>query len=285
MALSRLVTALSAQIAAQVPGAPSVGSAAPASAGELPLVTVAIEAATSSMRSIGQVPGPVQTGALRVDVELDLADLVLHVGGDPSMDVPLISDGRRLLQLPHGSIVRADGTDTPPFDGGDLLVRAGATTFTPVQTAPGAGEVQLDVAAGTLRFPSALATSGTLSLGYFIGAWEVRVDRFSATAHLDVAAASADALATLVPQVERALAQERIPVASGIRRIEPTALSAGTPAFAATDAPRRQRLTYTIEFEAIDPIIPTSGGPIVTVDVDVEPFGEHFTISREAQQP
>ena len=312
MALSRLVAALADQLLAELAvgptpnpnpsPSPSVGSVSPTTVAELPLVTVSIEGATSSLRSVGKVPGPIRTGALPVDVRLDLNDPVLHLGDE---DVPLLSADRRLLQLPHGSIVRADGTDGGLFTGVDLLVRIGAATFEPVAGAPAAGQVQLDPAGGTLRFPSALAATGTVELGYFIGTWEVRVDRFSATTHLDVAAATQAQLSALVPRIESALAPERISVARGIRRIEPIALSASVPAFvagaaaadSATTAARQQRMTFAIEFESIEPVIPSNGGPITSVDATVRmltadrpvaadnPFVETFTIIREADRP
>jgi hypothetical protein len=281
MALSSLVTALATQIAAEVQNPPGVGTAPAVSNGDLPRVTVSIEAAMPAMRSVGQIPGPVQTGALRVDVEIDLADAVLHL---PDENVPLLSPDRRTLQIPHGSVVRASGDDTPPFAGTDLLVRVGATTFTPVHTTPNASQVRLDIAAGVLTFLNPLPATGTIELGYFIGTWEVRVERFAASAHLDVAAASQAALDTLVPAIEAALSPQRITAGTGIRRIEAVALSAASQITGLPPAARQQRLSYQIDFELIEPIIRTSGGPIRRIDVHIQPFGENITIT-EATQP
>ena len=281
MALSNLVAALGAQIGAQVANAPPVGTAPPVAPGDLPLVTVSIEAAMPAMRSVGQIPGPVETGALRVDVEIDLADATLHLPGET---VALLSADRRTLQIPHGSVVRASGDDTPPFTGADLLVRVGTTTFSPVHTTPTAGQVNLDITSGVLTFLNPLPTTGTIELGYFIGTWEVRVERFAATTHLDVATASQAAMQTLVPQIEAALSPQRIAVETGIRRIEPLALSGATQITGLPTSARRQRLTYQIDFERVEPITHTSGGPIRRIDVHIQPFGENFTIT-EATQP
>ncbi|MET0663160.1 MAG: hypothetical protein ABWZ42_08510 [Ilumatobacteraceae bacterium] len=282
MALSSLVSALAAQISTAVENPPEVGAAPVTAVGDLPRVTVAVESATAAMRSVGQVPGPIETGALRIDVEIDLADPVLHFADE---DVPLLSPNRRTFQLPHGSIVRASGDDLPPFTTSDLRVRVGTTTFTPVHAVPSAGQVALDIASGALTFPNPLPTSGTIELGYFVGTWEVRVERFAATAHLDVSAVSQASLETLVPEIERALSPLAFAAGSGVRRIEPVALSSATTIDGLPPAARRQRLTYQVDFELIEPIIPTSGGPIRRIDVTIQtPFGENFTIT-EASEP
>jgi hypothetical protein len=192
---------------------------------------------------------------------------VLHLAGE---DVDLLSPDRRTLQLPHGAVVRASGDDTPPYAAGDLLVRLGPTTFAPVHQAPTATQVQLDIPSGALTFADPLPISGTLQLGYFVGLWELHVERFAATVHLDVAATDADAAETLSTAVESALTPERGVQQAGFRRLEPRALSAMAPIPGIGGALRSRRLTYAAEFELIEPIIPSSGGPIRTVDVDSE---------------
>lgn len=282
MPLSNLVAALAAQITSGVDDPPEVGTAPALAVGDLPRISVSIESATAAMRSVGQVPGPIQTGALRIETEIDLADPVLHLGGE---DVALLSPNRRTFQLPHGSIVRAGGDDLAPFSGSDLLVRVGATTFTPVHATPSTGQVALDIASGALTFPNPLPATGTIELGYFVGTWEVRVERFAATVHLDVATASQASLDALVPEIERSLHPLAFTPQSGVRRIEPIAFASATTISGLPTAARRQRLSYQVDFELIEPIIPTSGGPIRRIDVTIQtPFGENFTIT-EASQP
>jgi hypothetical protein len=267
MPASSLIAALGDHIAAIVQNAPPVGAAAPAAGADIPRITVSLEDIVPAIRGLGSAPSAPIEGALRVNTSVDLADPLLHTGGE---EVELLSADRRTLQLPHGAVVRASGDDTPPYGTGDLLVRLGATTFTPVHQAPAAGEVQLDIPSGALTFPSPLATSGTLELGYFVGLWELHVERFAATVHLDVAAADADAAVTLSSAVEAALMPERGVQQAGFRRLEPRALLAAAPLPGISGAHRSRRLTYAAEFELIEPVIPSSGGPIRTVDVDSE---------------
>ncbi len=283
MPLSSLVLAVREQLTAEIPGAPPVSSDAPAVAADLPCVTVSIEGAGTSFRGLGSFPAPAQTGALRVTTTVELADAVLHLAGE---DVELLSADRRTLQLPHGAVVRVSGDDTPPFGPADLDVRLGATTFAPVHEAPTGAQVRLDVPSGTLTFADALPPSGTLELTYFVGMWEVRVERFSATVHLDVAAATSASVESLVAAVEAALSPERGVAARGFRAVAPVALSAASPVAALGASARSQRLTYAVDFERIEPVIPSSGGPIAQVDVDSTvdpilspPFTESFEVT------
>ena len=233
------------------------------------------------MRGLGAFPSPPLTGALRVNTSVDLADPVLHL----EEDVDLLSPDRRTLQLPHGAVVRASGDDSPPYGTGDLLVRLGATTFTPVHAPPTATQVQLDIPSGALTFANPLPAAGTLELGYFVGVWDVRVERFKATMDLDLAAVDAAALATLSAAVEVALQPGRPVAARGFRSVEPSALSAATPIPGVAGAARTQRLVYAVEFESIENVIPSSGGPIRAVDVDsffdpivIAPVKESFEV-------
>jgi hypothetical protein len=282
MPLGSLVTALRAHFVTAIPGGPPVGGEAPAAAADVPRITVSLEDVVPSVRGLGAFPSPPLTGALRVETSVDLADTELHLDGE---DVELLSGDRRVLQLPHGAVVRASGDDTPPYSTGDLLVRLGATTFTPVHAPPAATQVRLDIPSGALTFLDPLPTSGTLELGYFVGVWDVGVERFRATVHLDMAADDGAALETLSTAVETALAPGRQLAARGFRSIEPRALSAAVPIAGVAGAQRTQRITYAVEFESITPVIPSAGGPIRVVDVDsvfdpivVAPVTESFEV-------
>ena len=187
MGLTSVVDAIAAHLAASLPPpAPAVGPAQPATGADLPAVAISVTRAEQPLPALGRTPASVMTGALRVETSIDLADPVLHLPGE---DVSLLSPDRRVVHLPHGSVVRADGIGEHPFGAGDLLVRVGATTFPPVAGVPSAAQVQLDPQAGILRFLDPLPAGGNLELGYFIGAWEVRTERHQGEVEVEVFAA------------------------------------------------------------------------------------------------
>lgn len=275
---------------AGIPGLPPVDALVPGAPGDVPRITVSVDNAVPAVRGLGEIPGPPQTGALRVETSVDLADPRLHLAGET---VELLSGDRRTLQLPHGAVVRADGTDTPPYSTADLTVRLGATTFTPITGGtPTATQVRLDVASGAISFRDPLAAAGSLTLGYFVGLWEITVERFAATMYVDVAHNDPDAHTALLTAVEDGLARAQWPTAAGMRQIQPVALSAALPIAGLPVANRSRRLTYAIDVERIEPVIATSGGPIRAVAVDhvaldvppegpVEQPAEAFTVGSE----
>jgi hypothetical protein len=250
--------------AAGISELPPVDSVAPAAAAEVPHITVS---------------APPQTGSLRVEVDLDLADPVLHLAGE---DVPLLSADRRTLQLPHGAVVRESGDDQALFAPTDLLVRLGATTLTPVHAAPAAGEVQLDIPSGALTFASPLPSTGTLVLGYFIALWEVKVERFTADVLIDIADNDVDDHVAMIEATEAALRADQWPATAGVRSIEPVALSPSVPIPGLPAANRTCRLTYRADIEVVEPVIPSSGGPIRRIEFVIRPpLDEQFAIGAE----
>jgi len=268
MGLTAVVDAIAAHLAATLPPpSPAVGPTQPATGADLPAVAISVTRAEQPLPALGRTPVSVMTGALRVETSIDLADPVLHLPGE---DVSLLSPDRRVVHLPHGSVVRADGIGDHPFGTGDLLVRVGPTTFPPVAGVPSAAQVQLDAQAGILQFLNVLPAAGTLELGYFIGAWEVRTERHQGEVEVEVFAASGAVAADLSAAVDAVLTRDPIPVATGLRRVEPLGLGPITvaPAVLGLAATSRSRvLRYRFSFERIDPVIQTSGGPIVRVDV------------------
>jgi len=287
MGLTSVVDAFVAHLTATLPApGPGVGPAQPSAGADLPMVTVSVTGAEQPLPALGRTPTSLMTGALRVDTSVDLADPVLHLPGE---DVALLSGDRRVLHLPHGSVVRADGTGAHPFGLGDLLVRRGATTFTPVAGVPTATQVGLDPDAGVLRFLDPLPAAGTLELGFFVGAWEVRTERHQGEVAVEVFAASPATAGDLSAAVDVVLTGDSIPVATGLRRVEPLAVGPVTVPLAGLGLPagaRTRVLRYRFSFERIDPVVQTSGGPIRRIEVDSTidatpnpPVTEAFTVT------
>jgi hypothetical protein len=274
--LGRLIEAVSSHLAAKLPSPPAlIGAVTPATNAELPAITASITEAVRPVPSLGRVPGPVMAGALRVNTSVSLAQPTLTIGDET---VQLLSADRRTLQLPHGSVVRADGLADFPFSVADLSVRLGPQTFTPVAGPPAsATDVQLDPAAGTAVFRDPLPATGALLLGYFVGAWEVRSERFKAGLSLEVFGSTAAAVQTLSDQVEQALEPHRIPPEIGIRSLEPVALGPIGPRAVSGGAVGR-RIDYAVDFEHIEPLILTGGGPITSIHVSGHPGTEQFIV-------
>ncbi len=269
MGLTAVVDAFANHLTATLPPpAPAAGGTQPTGGADLPAVAISILSAEQPLPALGRTPASLMTGALRVDTSLDLTDPVLHLPGE---DVGLLSPDRRLVHLPHGSVVRADGVGDQPFAAGDLLVRLGPITFTPVAGPPaGPTQVQVDPQEGTLRFGDPLPASGTLALGYFVGAWEVRTERHQGEVAVEVYAASSAATADLSASVDDALTRVPIPVGTGLRRVEPLGLGPVTVALFGLGLPATTRsrvLRYRFSFERTDPVISTAGGPIRRVEV------------------
>jgi hypothetical protein len=265
--------------AAGISGLPPVDGVAPAAPTDVPHITVSVSDAVPGFRGLGELPAPPQTGSLRVEADIDLADPVLHVPGE---DVPLLSADGRTLQLPHGAVVRESGDDLAPFATTDLLVRLGATTFAPVHATPAAGQVQLDIPSGALTFASPLPSTGTLELGYFVALWEVRVERFTANVLIDIAHNDVDDQFILIEASEAALRADQWPASEGVRSIEPVALSPSVPIAGLPAANRTCRLTYHADVEVVEPVIPSSGGPIRRIEfVARPPLAEQFAIGAE----
>src|SRR5262249_6539090 len=105
MALATLLDALRTHLQGVLSPAPAlVAGAYPAVAAELPAVTVSFASVSERLRGLARLPAPTQTGALRVDTTLDLANPVVVF---PDETVRLLSTDRRTVQLVHGPIVRA----------------------------------------------------------------------------------------------------------------------------------------------------------------------------------
>jgi hypothetical protein len=276
MALSSFVDLVRDFLQTSLEPAPAlVGDGYPADAADLPAVTISISGASEPLRGVGRLPAPTLTGALRVETSLDLENPVVAF---PDEDVRLLSDDRRVVLLAHGPLVRADASTTPPWRQADLAVALGATTFAPVAGNPAAGQVQVLVDTGELRFASPLPDTGTLDLGYFVGEWEVRTARYRGDLNLEAFAEDRAGVDTLSRQIGDALDSPSIP---GLQQLSPTAWGPVGAVDATRGNARSLALTYRFDYELIEPKLATGGGLIASVAVDSAPGPEHFDVTRE----
>lgn len=276
MPLSSVLDAVRQFLSTTLTPAPArIGDGFPTKPNELPAVVLSLAEATELLQGVGRRPAPTLTGALRVDTTLDLANPVVTF---PDEVVTLLSPDRKTVQLAHGPLVREDGTQTQPFALTDIRVVRGATTFTPVAGAPAAGQVQVLPDTGELVFSSAQPATGTLSLGYFVGEWEVRTARYQGLLTVETLAGDLAGVDALTRQVDAALDE---PAIAGLQQLNPVSWGPVDVPNNARGNSRSRALTYRFDFELIEPKLATGGGLIATVAVDSSPGPEHFDVTRE----
>jgi len=282
MGLAALTDALGTYLGSALDPAPSlVGSTYPAVSGDLPAVVVSCTDVVHQLQGIGRLPAQSMSGALPVSTTVDLADPVATF---PDAVVTLLSTDRLTLTLPHGPLVAADGTTTT-FGSADLHVTVGATTFTVVDAAPGAGDVRPDPDLGTLEFGAALPATGTLAASYFVGEWEVRTERYQGLLLVETFAADAAGVDTLSRAIETALLEPAGAPPQGLNQIEPTSWQAVEEAGTNRASARSRALGFSFDYELVEPHLAAGGGLISTVSVNSTFGAEHFDVQREGSTP
>jgi hypothetical protein len=283
VSLAVIVDHVSIRLAAGLDGDTTVGDVAPTSADQVPAVTLDLDDVTSVLGGIGRIPRGTRTGALPVTSEIDLADPVLDLGDGESLTV--VSADRLSVVLPHGPLVRADGAASGTFTAADLTVRDTAP-WQVVSGTPSGRQLRPDPDAGLLHLGEPLPVSGTLHLEYRIGAWDSTVSRFQGRLRVRVIADGAD-ISALVRMVADVLASPD----PGIRLAPLSWGAAGrTDGAPLPDDVRVQDLTFRVDAEVEQPLLPTGGGVIskVAVALRAEENGvihhESFDV-RPRQQP
>lgn len=234
-----------------VPAPVLVGPAEPEKATELPALVLSLERAERAGGGVGERVAPV-TGALRWQAAVDLANPVL--ADDPS--TVLLDAARKTLVLPHGGLVREDGTEGP-LGPGDLVVTVNGNprVFTS------------DPAVGTLRFATALPATGTVAARYFVGRWERRVERLAGVLRVDACGRTGAEAAALSDAALDALSGER--ARRGVKRL-PSWSVAGVSSIGAAEPGtklRRRVLRFTFVFENEVDRPESSGGVIRSIPI------------------
>jgi hypothetical protein len=282
MGLAALTDALAGYLKSTLSPAPAlVGAIYPSVKGDLPAVVISCSGVDFQLRGLGRLPAASESGALPVATSVNLASPVATF---PDAVVALLSTDRRTLTLPHGPLVASDGTITT-FGSSDLHVTIGATTFTVVDTTPGAGQVQPDPDLGVLHFGAALPSTGTLTVSYFVGEWEVMTERYQGALLVETFAADAPGVDSLSRAVEHALLAPPGAPPQGLNHIEPTAWAAIEEAGKDRAAARSRALGFTFDYELVEPNLAASGGLISTVSVSSTFGAEHFDVQHEGSTP
>ena len=174
-----------------------------------------------------------------------------------------------MLTLIHGGLIRADATDGA-LGPDDLEVRLDGALVPLVAAPPGAGEVSVEPAIGTLTFGTALPAAGTVRADYHLGIWERRSTVIRGTLALDTwADAAGDAIAISGAAV-RALLAAANGALPGLREIALATLGpveteeSGLPGPA---LPRRRRALLVFEYNHVEDRPVSSGGIIGTIPI------------------
>lgn len=283
--LSRVAAYLTG--AGLAPAPKIVGATEPAATTDLPAVVLSLESTSRVNPGIGE-RSQLMVGALPWQATIDLANPVLPE--EPTF--VLLDASRKVLILPHGGLVKADGTDPgdAPLESPDIKVFVNGASVSVVTQAPGAGEVEASPRVGTLTFGTALAAAGTVQVSYFLGQWEQRLERIAGMLRIDVCASNATDTVTLSDAiVDAMLAPAAKTSVTRLIALAPASIgSVGAPETAPVLRRRSTRMTFTFEREVNKP--DSSGGIITRIPSTaqlgdgLDPPGvtpnsvEHFTI-------
>jgi hypothetical protein len=241
-----------------------IGVAEPEKNTELPAIVLSLETTARVNPGLGERAQLIVGGILPWQADIDLANP--FIDGDTTF--PLVDGTRRQLILPHGGLVRADGSDpgNTPLAPADITVKVDNVSRTVVAGAPGANQVRADGSIGLLTFGDALPPTGTVSVTYVLGQWEQRLERIAGTLRVDICAADVGDAETLSDAVVTALLD---PAARrSVRRLialSPTSLgSISQPESSPKLRRRTARMTFSFEREINRP--DSSGGIIRRID-------------------
>jgi len=277
IALQTLISSLAQFLDARVTtGLTTVGPVQPYVVAELPAVTITLAKLTCSMVGVGGNPSNLLSGALRVELDLDLTNPVITFPGNETVN--LLAADRLSLHMPHSPLVDRDGATPEYLAGDDLTVDLNGTPLAVVQDVPGAGQCRLAPADGTLEFGVSLPVTGTLMLQYFIGQWEAETTRCAGLLQLDIFASSGADTEQLSNEVSLALAGNPQTIAKGLTRLSPVRWGAIQRPKYPKGQTMARTLQYGFTFDHEQPKISTGGGPIRIIDTAMGP--EQFFITK-----
>ncbi len=242
---------------ALVPAPVLLGVIEPAVAADLPAVVLAIENASRPSNGLGEGAALITNGALAWTADIDLANPVL--ADDPTLN--LLSPDRTRLTLPHGGLVRSDGS-TGQLSAGDIQVTVQGNAQTLVAAAPAASQFVVDPQAGSLTFGQVLPASGHVVANYFLGQWEQHILASNGVLRVSVVASDAPTVRDLSTNVVAGLLDTPSPESSNLPRLQITEMGSVGSADPSL-APARMRV-MRLQFDFKQEInVPESSGGII----------------------
>jgi hypothetical protein len=201
-------------------------------------------------------------GALEWPAEIDLANPRLP---DDSSFL-LLSDDRKRLNLPHGGLVRRDGSKGE-LAAADISVEVDGVARTVVTGTPAASQFSVDPLSGLLTFGAALPATGVVSVRYVLGQWEQRTVRGRGVLKLETFAADGAAARNLSDKILSVLGQTN-PLGLGFTQL--SAMDIGSVEVRLGPPPTRVRtMRFRFEFEQAINVPESSGGIIQRIPVQV----------------
>lgn len=261
MALDKLQIAIADFLAPRLdPPMISIGGGLPRSAADVPAIAMSMDHVTVAGAGVGANATSVMVGALPITSNIDLADPVLRF---PHETVDLVSGDRLSLTVPHGPLVKADGSENDALEAADIAIGIDGAPLTIAAESPSAGEFSVDQDAGLIAVGDPLPAAGELSANYFVGRWEVETVRLSGALHMDLFIRTIASVEDLTQKIFALFATHEI---AGLKKIGVTAMSAIDAPVRPTGNTRTRRISFEFTYEHATPRIPTGGGVISGVD-------------------
>jgi hypothetical protein len=230
-----------------------IGVIEPADASDLPALVISLEQSKRLANGLGERALLITDGALPWNATLNLANPVLP--SDPTVN--LLSSDRRMLTLPHGGLVRRDGS-IGAFAPEDLQVTIDGAPSPPFTVEP---------LIGRLTFDAALPTTGTLVASYVLGQWERRVVRSAGVLKLAILAVDATTVHDLSTALLEAIDSPQGAVLPGLGHFDVAEIGSIGPAEPPLLNARRRVVRFSFEFEQEVNVPDASGGIIQRVPI------------------
>ncbi|WP_299440851.1 hypothetical protein [uncultured Rhodospira sp.] len=262
MAETAMLTALSDFLtgAGLTPAPAMVGVIDPANrAQDLPAIVLDLPEVARLEMGLG---GGVDTveGALAVETVISLTNPTV-----PEVpDLDLLSEDRLRLTLPHGGLVRADGTHGD-LGTADIQVQRGGQALTLTSAPTTQNQYAADPLAGRLTFGSAQPASGTLRANYFVGSWEREMVRLEGVLRLTVLDVAGADVATVSDQAIAALTGAGRP--AGLKRIALTRLGPVGPEIQDRARARTREADFRFAYDHVADRPLSAGGVIARVPI------------------
>jgi hypothetical protein len=244
------------------PAPATVGIADPLLAADLPAIVLSVAEIQQLGKGLGERSELITSGALRWTETIDLANPVLPE--EPTFR--LLSPDRRELVLPHGGLVRADGTEGP-IGPADLSVSVDGVARPVVPTNPQGNQVSVDPQVGRLFFATALPATGKVSATYFLGQWEQRVGRISGLLRITVRDTNPTTVGNLSAAVVAALEPPASRAITGLDEVSLITLDSIKPPDSALANSRARAAVLSFQFELKIDRPDSSGGIILRIPV------------------